>query len=117
MNISTANFRLCKDLLFAFIQKDNICCYRCNKPLTRDTFTIEHKEFWKTAENPKEMFFNLNNIAYSHHKCNAAHTTRTKHYTWLNGDRNTRYPTKVIADKKRIYDPTKRKAQYLRTGK
>ncbi len=33
-------------------------------------FSIEHKIPWQSAEDPKESFFDLDNIAFSHLKCN-----------------------------------------------
>jgi hypothetical protein len=70
MNPSTAAHRLRVDLLFDFVIKAGYNCYRCNKPLTRDTFSIEHKEPWLDSDDPVEKYFDLNNIAFSHLSCN-----------------------------------------------
>lgn len=70
INPSTASGRLVKDLLFNFVINQGIQCYHCNEPLTRDTFSIEHKVPWLDSDNPKFNFFNLKNISYSHLKCN-----------------------------------------------
>ena len=70
MNPSTASHRLIKDLLFDFIIKSGHKCHRCNGELTRETFSVEHITPWLDSENPLEMFFDLNNIAYSHLLCN-----------------------------------------------
>jgi len=70
MNPSTASGRLNKDLLFDFISKAGHTCFRCGGELTRDTFSIEHKETWLDSEQPVELFFDLGNIAYSHLSCN-----------------------------------------------
>ena len=43
MNPSTASHRLVKDILYKLIQEKGELCYRCNNPMTRDTFSIEHK--------------------------------------------------------------------------
>jgi len=40
--------------------------------MTRENFTIEHKVPWLDSEDPVKMFFDLDNIAFSHHKCNVA---------------------------------------------
>lgn len=37
-----------------------------------DDFSIEHMEAWQQAKNPKEAFFDLDNISFSHLKCNIA---------------------------------------------
>ena len=70
MNPSTASHRLVKDILFQFIKEANIPCYRCGLDLTRESFSIEHKEPWLDSEDPRKMFFDLNNISFSHKSCN-----------------------------------------------
>ena len=72
MNASTASSRLVKDLLFMFLIKDGHTCFQCGEELTRETFSIEHKEPWLDSEDPKKVFFDLNNIAFSHHSCNSS---------------------------------------------
>jgi len=74
MNPSTASNRLVKDILFNFIINSGHTCHRCNKKLTREDFSIEHIEPWLHTENPVELYFNLDNIAYSHSKCNSGNT-------------------------------------------
>jgi len=83
MNPSTASGRLVKDLLFSFIEKSGCACYRCGEPLTRDTFSIEHKEPWLDSDNPSENYFDLGNISYSHLSCNisAARVTNKVYLT------------------------------------
>lgn len=70
MNPSTANGRLIKDLLFKFAIEAGHVCFRCNNPLDRETFSVEHILPWLDSENPIELFFDTNNIAYSHLSCN-----------------------------------------------
>lgn len=70
MNPSTASNRLVKDILFQFIHEGGIPCFRCEMPMTRQNFSIEHKTPWLDSENPRELFFDLSNIAFSHLKCN-----------------------------------------------
>ena len=70
MNPSTASGRLVKDLLFDFVERSGIRCHRCDKELTRDTFSIEHKEAWLDSANPVDTYFNIENITYSHLSCN-----------------------------------------------
>jgi 5-methylcytosine-specific restriction endonuclease McrA len=46
-------------------------CFRCgNKIENLKDFSVEHKIPWLDAENPKETFFDLDNIAFSHLSCN-----------------------------------------------
>ena len=74
----TAANRLRKMIMFKFVKElelDN--CYMCNKKITDiKTFTIEHKETWQDKSNPAESFFDLDNIAFSHAKCNVRRTIR-----------------------------------------
>lgn len=46
-------------------------CYRCKHDITNiEEFSIEHKENWFNSDKPKELFFSLDNIAFSHLSCN-----------------------------------------------
>lgn len=78
MNPSTASSRLVKDILFNFIDQQGINCYHCNSPMTREDFSIEHKTPWLDSENPKELYFDLDNISFSHLLCNTGAARRTK---------------------------------------
>ena len=69
----TASYRLKKSIMFHLLQKhgENIC-YRCNeKILTEQELSVEHKIPWLYADNAKELFFDINNIAFSHRSCNS----------------------------------------------
>ena len=70
MNPSTASGRLTKDLLFKFLIDAGHKCHQCGEELTRDTFSIEHKKPWIDSEDPASLFFDLDNIAFSHLFCN-----------------------------------------------
>lgn len=72
MNPSTAAHRLKKSILFSFAKKLGYnWCYQCGAEITNiDKFTIEHKQPWLDSENPVEVFFDLDNIAFSHAHCN-----------------------------------------------
>ena len=71
MNPSTANGRLLKNILYQLVvdlNKD--LCYQCGKKISKETFSIEHKIPWLDSEKPLELYFDLNNIAFSHLSCN-----------------------------------------------
>lgn len=71
MNPSTASGRLVKDILFKLVcDTGRNKCFQCGGDLTRDTFSIEHMKPWIDSENPVEMYFDLDNIAFSHYLCN-----------------------------------------------
>ena len=111
MSISTASYKLAKDILFKLAVEAGHKCYRCNLPLTRETFSIEHKVPWLDSESPREMYFDLGNIAFSHHACNSKACRRTRQKFSSTAERMAHWQAH------RQYDPSKRKDQYLRTGK
>lgn len=79
MNHSTASNRLVKDLLWKLIWETNQeGCHRCGKGMTRDTFSIEHKEAWLYSNDPVKLFFDLDNISFSHRSCNSGTGRRTR---------------------------------------
>ena len=76
----TAAGRLRKLILFDLLrQLDQNKCYRCdNTILTADQLSIEHKEPWESRANGRELFWSLDNIAFSHIKCNSGAGRRYK---------------------------------------
>lgn len=73
MNPSTASGRLVKDILWSFIVKNcqDTCC-KCGNQMTRETFSIEHVKPWLDSDNPVGLYFDLDNISFSHLTCNIA---------------------------------------------
>ena len=72
MDPGTASNRLKKTLLFEFAKKlDMHWCYQCGAEIKDcDKFTVEHKTPWLHSEDPKGLFFDIDNIAFSHKVCN-----------------------------------------------
>jgi hypothetical protein len=70
MNVSTANMRLRKMIIFELVkQLKRDVCYRCQEPIQSiDEFSIEHKLPW--LDKDVNLFWNLDNIAFSHLACN-----------------------------------------------
>ena len=117
MNPSTASQRLLKDILWSYVVKSgDDYCYVCKERMLREDFSIEHKEPWLHSDDPVGLFFDIDNISYSHKSCNYS---------------NARKPNKVYeneqdrlkAKSKRKYWSTsqevrkqKRREKYLRTG-
>lgn len=120
MNPSTAQQRLLRDLLYKLIvETDKDVCFHCGKPLSRETFSIEHKKPWLDSKDPKALFFNLDNIAFSHHSCNvgAARKPNQKYYS----REEKRFAANESQNKKRqeegrVYDSVSRREKYLRNG-
>jgi hypothetical protein len=70
MPFGTACNKLRKHVLFSLAQRlnENVC-FRCRELiLTVEDFTIDHKEAWRNKG--AELFWDLNNIAFSHSHCN-----------------------------------------------
>ena len=71
---STANHQLRKSILFKYVSlagEDN--CYKCgNKIESVNDLSIEHKEPWEGRS--VDLFWDLDNIAFSHIQCNKPHT-------------------------------------------
>lgn len=73
MSHGKAANRLRKEILFSLIEKCGLnFCYRCGKEMSEDNFSIDHKDPWLHSDNPIELFFNLNNITFSHSVCNSS---------------------------------------------
>lgn len=124
MNPSTASGRLVKDTLWRLVvQTGQNVCYRCGEPMTRETFSIEHKEPWLDSHDPVGLYFDQENIGFSHLRCNikdarkkltgAPCGTRQKHNA---GCRCQPCIDSDNAYRRARYAPEQRSARYQRTG-
>ena len=122
MNYSTASNRLVKDILFNFIVvTGNNKCFQCGKPMERSNFSIEHKVPWLHSANPTEAFFDLNNISFSHLKCNVENARKPEikcgtMYSYAKGCRCDECKAANTANAKKHYSTEVRKAKFARTG-
>lgn len=80
MPIGTATARLKKSIMFELVKKLNLdICYVCKEKIEDESeFSVEHKIPWMYSENPKELFFDIENIAFSHLGCNIGAGRKTK---------------------------------------
>ena len=80
MPFGTANNRLKKNLLWSLVQKLNLdTCFQCETKIKVSTeLSIEHKESWLYSKDPVKLFFDLDNISFSHLSCNVGMFNRTK---------------------------------------
>ena len=124
MNRSTAQARLTRDLLWKYLcLAGSNSCHRCSKPMTRETFSIDHKVDWLQSDNPVETFFDLDNISFSHLDCNsAAGSSRVKspcgtNAKYRNGCRCDACKAAHSISSKRYYSKERRQDRYQRTGK
>lgn len=71
-NLGSATLKLRKLILFDLIVKFNLNrCYRCGELINVvGDFTLDHKIDWLDSVNPKELFFDVSNVAFSHALCN-----------------------------------------------
>jgi|ERR1035437_6971392 hypothetical protein len=106
MPIGTATHRLRKNLLFRLVKQLGMDgCYQCGRPIeTVEDLSIEHKKPWQSAPDPVDVFFDLDNIAFSHISCNIAAGVKT----------NKRFESRVEQDRaksaRRNADPKRREA-------
>ena len=72
MNYASASHRLRKEVMFRLVQevgKDS--CFRCGRKIqTARELSIDHKINW--LDNNSELFWDLDNIAFSHISCNSS---------------------------------------------
>jgi len=126
MNPSTASGRLVKDILFKLAIDAGHKCYRCGGDLDRDTFSIEHKEPWLDSKDPKGLYFDQANIAFSHLKCNVGSARQNNKGVITHGT-NSGYDhhgcrcdlcknAKSVRAKTTYNTPEKRRMRYDRTG-
>lgn len=76
MSFGTASGRLRKQILFKYVRMaGDHFCFKCGKEIESvDDLSIEHKEPWQNRS--VEAFWDLDNIAFSHLKCNVPHERR-----------------------------------------
>lgn len=72
MSHGKAGYILRKSIMFSLVKElSKNKCFRCNKTIDYvGEFSIDHILDWETSSNPKELFFDLSNITFSHLKCN-----------------------------------------------
>lgn len=73
MSHGTACSKLRKMILFEVLKRHNEnVCVRCQKPIfSADELSIEHLKPWEGIS--AELFWSLDNIAFSHMACNRPH--------------------------------------------
>lgn len=85
MNPGTAQHILRKSIIFMMAKKLTMdFCFQCGSKIESvDELSVEHKVPWLHSEDPIKLFFDIDNIAFSHLSCNrnAARTsTGSKEY-------------------------------------
>jgi len=74
MSHGAAANRLRKNILFSFAKRlGEDVCFKCHKCIeTVEELSIEHKQPWENKS--ADLFWDLENIAFSHIQCNRPHT-------------------------------------------
>ena len=67
-----ASYKLYRRMLFHLVQElHRDRCYRCDEIIEDfESFSLDHMKSWRSAVDPRETFFDLDNIAFSHRHCN-----------------------------------------------
>lgn len=87
MPFGTANARLRKKILFHLLEKhkENFC-FHCRLEIKSvDELSIEHKEAWLYKD--ISLFWDMDNIAFSHLSCNCRASSRRKGKVIVHGTR------------------------------
>jgi hypothetical protein len=50
-------------------------CHRCGDAITPDSLSFDHIQQWMSASDPVASFYSMDNIAFSHLRCNCRHTS------------------------------------------
>ena len=118
MDDSTASHKLRKLILFSLVQQTaRDVCFRCQTKIeTIEDLSIEHKTPWLDSNNPIGAFFDLNNIAFSHLKCNIADRRKPNKKYFTEGELKAANQSRWRDSKRRNYSSEARRAKYLRTG-
>ena len=122
MSLGKAHHRLVKDILWRLIvQTQQNYCVRCQQEMSRETFSIEHLTPWLDSDNPTKLFFDQNNISFSHLSCNTkARRSRPVNCGtlggWGNGCRCNLCVLAKAKNRKKNYNPGRRAAKYERLG-
>jgi len=118
MNISTAQNRLRKQLLFRLVQESGKdICHRCGLKISYEKdLSIEHKTAWMSSEYPKDSFFDYYNIAYSHLSCNIAAAVKVNKKFDSCEERRIANKPNHAANMRKHYTKERRREIYLATG-
>lgn len=105
MSHGCAAAQLRKSIMFLLVQRVGMdVCFQCKEKITDVAqFSIEHKFPWQQSPTPKEMFFDLENIAFSHYICNVRAGTKPnkKYSSVLEGRRIRAKKGQAYRNKKR----------------
>lgn len=71
--VGTAQSKLRRNILFNLLLRFGLTdCFVCGKVMSNEDYSIEHIKPWLSSGS-KELFWDLDNITFSHKKCNTPH--------------------------------------------
>jgi hypothetical protein len=75
----TACNRLRKLVMYRILElAGNTDCFRCGLKIgSAAELSIDHKQDWQESSDPIRLFFDLDNIAFSHRRCNISAADRS----------------------------------------
>lgn len=118
MDVGTASSQLKKSILFSAIKKLNQdTCYRCQKKIdTVNELSIDHIVPWIDSPSPKELFFDLDNVTFSHLSCNIGcrRSVGQKYFSDVERLEAKRKRTREYM--RRTYTTDRRKQKFKSTG-
>lgn len=107
MNWSTANNRLKKMIIFKLlVDSSKNVCFKCSSLIENiEELSIEHKKPWENID--VALFWDMNNIAFSHVSCNRNHSYPTKKqnsegFWWCNSCRSFKNSEDFYKDSTKI---------------
>jgi hypothetical protein len=115
MNHGTASHRLRKMIMFDLVAKLSLnICHQCGEAITNiKELSIEHKTPWLDSDDPVDLFFSLDNIAFSHFSCNTlASRTPWAYTTQVERDNGRLAVTRAYYKKNRPAILERRRARY-----
>jgi len=124
MPYGTANNRLKKSILFDLIQRSGLdVCYRCSDKIDNEKdLSIEHKISWLDSKDHQKLFFDLDNISFSHLSCNCRASTGGYKKKYSNEEKLKKkaIEKRELRLRRKIENPelvkNKRRERYLKTG-
>lgn len=113
----TASGRLRKMILFHLLKKlgDNVC-FQCKGSIESiEDLSIEHKIPWLDSSDPPALFFDLENIAFSHLSCNVTARNIQRKYLTTDDKANAKR-VQNRESKRRRYSKEKRREKFRKHG-
>lgn len=103
-SIQTSRNKLQNLILFNLMEKTSMdLCFRCGQKIgSIEEMSIDHKIQWLNSNNPKELYYDLDNIAFSHSVCNSIANVDREGYVGISETKG-KWMTRISHNGKSIY--------------